>query len=385
MSSVSPWFNGSMDQWINDQNHFLYSYQPTIKSMKQPTVAAISFLTAILFFVATVLHAQPIAVDKVRSDFKALLQRPGTDPKPVFTVVRSDSAAIEKGYFYSEATERVPVLIYKPLNSTAKKLPVVICLHGTGGSKDDEGIKELLYRFSKAGFMAVAIDGRFHGERAQASAGHNSYVEAIIKAWQNKDNTQQTHPFYFDTVYDLWRLVDYLNTRADVDSARIGMMGISKGGIETWMAASVDTRIKVAVPVIAAQSFKWSLDNDRWQGRARTIWGAHVQAAKDLGDTGVNKNNVQVFWNKLLPGITGEFDCPSMIRLFAPRPLLVLSTENDQNCPLPGAKIAFEAAESVYQSTNALNKLQMDIEPNQPHRFTPKHEQMAIAWFVKWL
>ena len=86
----------------------------------------------------------------------------------------------------------------------------------------------------------------------KAVPGHNSYVEAIIKAWQNKDSTQQQHPFFFDTVYDLWRLVDYLVTRPDIDANRIGMMGISMGGIETWMAASVDTRIKVAVPVISA-------------------------------------------------------------------------------------------------------------------------------------
>ena len=43
------------------------------------------------------------------------------------------------------------------------------------------------------------------------------------------------------------------------------------GGIETWLAGAVDDRIKVAVPAIAVQSFRWSLENDRWQGRARTI------------------------------------------------------------------------------------------------------------------
>ena len=342
-------------------------------------------LAGILFSFAITLHAQPLPADKVRSDFINLLQRPAADPKASFTSVSTDVAIIERGFFYSEASEKVPMVIYKPLSSTTKKLPVVICLHGTGGSKDNAEIKNLLARFSKAGFMAVSIDGRYHGERANAGAGHNSYAEAIIKAWQNKDSTHQEHPFFFDTVYDLWKLVDYLVTRPDIEPNRIGMMGISKGGIETWMAAATDTRIKVAVPVIAAQSFQWSLENDRWQGRARTIWGAHVQAAKDLGDTGVNKNNVQQFWNKLLPGITGEFDCPSMIRLFAPRPLLLLSTENDQNCPLPGAKLAFEAASQAYRSKNAMDKLKTDIAPNEPHRFTAKHMEMAVNWFIKWL
>ncbi len=342
-------------------------------------------LVPLLVFIQIAAYAQPVAIEKVRTDFKALLQRPAVNAHPVFTVTNTNTVVIEKGYLYTEASQKVPVLIYKPLNSTQKKLPVVICLHGTGGSKDNTEIKNLLSRFCEAGFMAVAIDGRYHGERADASAGHNSYNEAIIRAWQNKNSAAQEHPFYFDTVYDLWKLVDYLVTRTDVDSSRIGMMGISKGGIETWMAASVDTRIKVAVPVIAVQGFKWSLENNRWQGRARTIWPAHVQAAKDLGDTGVNKHNVEIFWNKLLPGITGEFDCPSMIRLFAPRPLLILNTENDPNCPLPGAKLAYEAAVGAYQSANATNKLQMDIEPNEPHRFTAKHQDMAVAWFIKWL
>jgi dienelactone hydrolase len=295
----------------------------------------------------------------------------------------TDSVLIEKGFFYSEETEKVPVLIFKPPAAGVKKLPVVICLHGTGGSK--EVMKNLLYRFSKSGFMAVSIDGRYYGEREKAVAGQNKYVEAITRAWQNKDNSHQEHPFFYDTVYDLWKLVDYLVTRADVDPNRIGMMGISKGGIETWMAASVDTRIKVAVPVIAIQSFNWSLENDRWQGRARTIWDAHLQVAKDLGDTSVNKENVSALWSKVLPGIIDEFDCPSMIRLFAPRPLLLLNTEKDQNCPLPGAQLAFDAATNAYRSENALDKLKIDVEPNEPHKYTSRHLEMTIEWFKKWL
>ncbi len=211
------------------------------------------------------------------------------------------------------------------------------------------------------------------------------YVDAATKAWQNKDAGRQEHPFFYDTVYDLWRLTDYLVTRQDVNSERIGMMGVSMGGIETWMAASVDQRIKVAVPIIAAQSFSWSLENNKWQGRAGTIQAAHQQAAKDLGDAAVTKENVKKVWDKILPGITGEFDCPSMIRLFAPRPLLLLSNEKDQNCPLPGALLAFDAARSAYRSKNALDKLKTSVSANEPHHLTPAHVAMTVDWFIKWL
>jgi len=52
--------------------------------------------------------------------------------------------------------------------------------------------------------------------------------------------------FFYDTVWDVMRLVDYLETRADVDTNRIGLTGISKGGIETCFTAAVDKRIAVA-------------------------------------------------------------------------------------------------------------------------------------------
>src|SRR5664279_2893921 len=163
-----------------------------------------------LFFIAPVIHAQPAGIDKVRSDFKTLLQRPSVAPNPFLQSANEDSMLVEKGYFYSEATEKVPLVICKPAGSNNKKWPVVICLHGTGGSKDNMEIKNLLRRFTKEGFMAIAIDGRYHGERANNTAGTTAYTAAIIKAWGNKDVTQQEHPFFFDTVYDLWKLVDYL-------------------------------------------------------------------------------------------------------------------------------------------------------------------------------
>lgn len=325
------------------------------------------------------------SIESVEKNFRALLQRPTVDFLPAIKSFQTDSVITEKGFIYTEKNERIPLVIYKPLSTGEKSLPVVICLHGTGGSKDQPYIRDLLFRLTKLGFMGVAIDARYHGERITNPTDKNSYQEAIIKAWKNKDAATQEHPFYFDTVYDLWRLTDYLTTRPDVQANRIGMTGISMGGIETWMAASVDDRIKVSVPIIAAQSFKWSLENDRWQGRVGTIQGAHEQAAKDLGHAAVKKENVKALWDKIIPGITDQFDCPSMIRLFAPRPLLLLNTELDVNCPLPGAKIVFKSATEAYRSKNALDKLQINVQPGEPHRFTPEHLEMTIAWFSKWL
>lgn len=357
--------------------------------MVRPFAGLLILITGLLLVSAGKTNAQAgafVPTDKVAQDFKALLKRPTVDFQPSFRITQTDSVIIEQGFIYSEANEKVPILIYKPAHSKLRSFPVVICLHGTGGNKSQGDIKSFLYRFSTMGIMGISIDARYHGERlTDQLKAQGGYVGAITRAWQNKDAGHQEHPFFFDTVYDLWRLVDYLVTRPDVQANRIGMTGISMGGIETWLAAAVDQRIKVAVPMIGVQSFKWSLENNRWQGRVGTIRGAHQQAAKDLGDTSINQQNIKQLWDKIIPGITGEFDCPSMLGLFAPRALLVLNSEKDPNCPLPGAELAFKAATTAYQSAHAPEKLKIYVAPNEPHRVTPEHVRLMFDWFAQWL
>ena len=161
-------------------------------------------------------------------------------------------------WFYSDVTERVPGYLMLPDAAEFKgRRPVVIALHGTGGNKDGGQIVEILKQGRARGFIGVAIDGRFHGERTKAGTGAAEYNEAIARAFK----TGEGHPFYYDTVWDVMRLIDYLGTRKDVDAKRIGLTGISKGGIETYFTAAADRRVAAAVPYIGVQSFKWALDN----------------------------------------------------------------------------------------------------------------------------
>jgi hypothetical protein len=190
---------------------------------------------------------------------------------------------------------------------------------------------------------------------------------------------------HYDTVYDLWRTVDFLESLSFVDAKNLGMIGFSMGGIETWLSASVDDRIKVTVPAIGVQSFRWSLDNGKWQARAKTIDGAHKVAAKDLGEAEVNAKVCKVLWNKVIPGILDEFDCPSMIRLFAGRYLLVLNGENDPNCPLGGAKLAFAEAEKAFQAAGTPERLRIMVAEGVGHSVTAEQRKVAMEWFVKYL
>ena len=345
-------------------------------------------LILFLLLHAPTLFAQDAAykpVAQVRADFLKLLDRPkvAADAKIVGTTqTPGNDWTLEQLDFASEkkadgTLERVPTLIYRPTKS-AERLPAVIVLHGTGGSA--EGMVPFLKELQTHGIIGVAIDARYHGRRAGGAKGAIAYNEAIVRAWK----TSGEHPFYYDTVWDLWRLVDYLETRPEIEAKRLGMIGFSMGGIQTWLAASVDRRVLVSVPTISVQSFKWSLENDRWQGRANTIKVAHQSAAKDLGEPAVNGRVCKELWNKVIPGILDEFDCPSMLRLFADRPLLIASGTMDPNCPVEGAKIAVAAAEKAYREAGASDKLRV-MFAEVAHTVTAEQRQAALEWFVRWL
>jgi dienelactone hydrolase len=323
---------------------------------------------------------------EVKASFLKMLDRPKAplDAKITTTKDLGDGTLLEHLTFASEkkldgTVERVPTLVLKPANADGR-LPAVIVLHGTGGSKD--AMVPFLKELAKRGIIGVAIDARYHGERAGGAKGAIAYNEAIVRAWKSRPGEPMEHPFYYDTCWDLWRTVDYLQTRPDVDGKKLGMIGFSMGGIQTWLAASVDERIQVAVPAIAVQSFRWSLDNNEWQGRAKTISLAHAQAARDLGEPAVNQRVCRELWNKIIPGMLDQYDCPSLLRLFKGRPLLILNGTKDPNCPFGGAKIAIASAERAF--VDSPEKLRVIVE-DVGHTVTDRQRLAALEWFERWL
>jgi dienelactone hydrolase len=326
--------------------------------------------------------------EKVRASFRKLLDRPKVplDVKEVTASKPQDGLVVEHLSFATEkkadgTVERVTAILVRP-EQVSGKLPAVIVLHGTGGSA--EGMVGEAKKLAKRGIIGVAIDARYHGGRSGGAKGAAAYNKAITQAWLLKPGQPMEHPFYYDTCWDIWRTVDYLETRSDVNQKKLGIIGFSMGGIETWLAAAVDDRLLVSVPAIGVQSFRWSLDNDQWKGRANTIKAAHEQAAKDLGESAVNQRVCRELWSKIIPGILDQFDCPSMLRLFAGRPLLILNGTKDGNCPYGGAKLAIASAESAYKEAGAQDRLRVIVE-EVGHTVTPAQREAALEWFERWL
>jgi dienelactone hydrolase len=326
---------------------------------------------AVLLF----LSAAVAMAGDARADFLKMIDRPRVPLAPEVREMAAPEGMYQVHFtFASEKGERVPGILLR--QAAPGRRPVAIALHGTGGNK--EGFAKLLQELAGKGFTAVAIDGRFHGERSAAGKGSEAYNDAILATYR----TGKGHPFLYDTVWDLQRLIDYLETRDDVDPKRIGAMGISKGGMELYLAAAVDPRIAVAAPCIGVQSFRWALDNNSWQSRAGTFQKAIDAAAKDEG-VAVDAAFVRKFYDKVAPGIYGEFDGPAMLPLIAPRPLLSVHGEIDPRTPKPGVLECAAAAEKAYRATP--ERFVVHFQENTAHQVKPPAMEMVVAWLDKWL
>lgn len=340
------------------------------------------FIQPIALFLA--LLAGPLRLDaadsfeSTRAGFLKLLDRPRVElAAEAVAPAGTNGLWTIQFSFAAEAGVRVPGLLLKRPSKDGRR-PVVIVLHGTGANKESQ--LSLLTDLAKRGFVAVAIDGRHHGARTKAGNGSAEYHEAILNAWFGSKKL----PFLYDTAWDVMRLVDYLGTRDDVDAARIGLIGFSKGGMEGYLAAAADPRIAVVVPCIGVQSFKWALDNESWRSRVETFKPAIETAAKDEGET-VNAAFVRRFYDRVVPGVYGQFDGPAMLPLIAPRPLLVINGDSDPRTPMPGLQECLVNARAAYRAADAEPKLQVILQPQTGHKVTIEARQAAIDWFVKWL
>jgi dienelactone hydrolase len=331
-----------------------------------------------LFAVLLLLTLQLSTFAGTREEFLKILDRPKVALNAETHVLGTTNGLLYEHFNYSsEPTLRVPGILLRAENAPGK-LPVIISAHGTGGNK--EGMLGMLRKHAQAGFLAVAIDGRFAGERTTAS-GTRDYNAAIAHAFQ----TGEGHPFYYDTVWDLMRLIDWLSTRPDVDTHKIGLIGISKGGIETYLTAAADSRVAVAVPCIGVQSFNWALEHDAWKPRVGTIPEAFSTAAKSVGVEKPDAAFVKTFYDKVVPGIYNRFDGPAMLRLIAPRPLLVINGDSDDKTPIPGLELCAAAARDAYAKRDASDRFILRVQKDTAHKVTDDSQAEALAWFAKWL
>ncbi|NLV46000.1 MAG: prolyl oligopeptidase family serine peptidase [Candidatus Hydrogenedentes bacterium] len=168
-------------------------------------------------------------------------------PEPVTDSVEAFGEMLPARYtrqqfvFDSTPGERVPALLTLPLDhkEAAPPLPAIILVHGSHQEK--EFLEQISTPFNEAGFAMVCFDQYMRGGR-KAEKG------VLGAAFAFRDRCRKT-------VHEIQRMIDYLETRPEIDSSRIYLIGASYGAITGAVAVARDKRIRAAALVVGGGNF----------------------------------------------------------------------------------------------------------------------------------
>lgn len=140
------------------------------------------------------------------------------------TFPKSDKVEHVKVSFHNRYGITLAADVYKPIKFNGKLSAIAVC--GPYGAVKEQASGLYAQMMAEKGFLTMAFDPSFTGE----SGGEPRFIGSP------EINTE-----------DFSAAVDYLSVREDVDSKRIGIIGICGFGGMGLNAAAIDTRIKATV------------------------------------------------------------------------------------------------------------------------------------------
>jgi len=251
--------------------------------------------------------------------------------------------------------EAVPGYFFKP--KSGARLPAILYNHAHGGNYE-LGKDELLRgrpaliaptyaeELTRAGYAVLCIDQRLFGERRGRTES------ALFKEmlWRGR-------VLWGMMVSDNLRALDYLVTRADVDAARIGTLGISMGGTMAWWCTALDERLRVCIDLCSLTDYDALIASD-----------------------GLDGHGIYYY----VPGLLNEFASWEINALIAPRPHLSLAGKYDPLTPRAGLERMDSELRRVYCEANAADAWRLQIYPGG--HFETAHMRASVLAFLKrWL
>jgi dienelactone hydrolase len=276
------------------------------------------------------------------------LQAGALAPERIETVDKGDYVR-EKWLITPWEQARMPLYLLLP-KDRPRPLPVVLAFHGHGyGVKDIVGLwedgqerdvpdgyhKDFGVALCRRGFAVAAPEISCFGERTSDFSHLNVAMGQGIPS--TCDHTARL-AFHLGgsvvglRVLDGRRLVDYLQTRPDLDTARLGAMGISGGGMHTLFSACVDERIRACVISGYYSTFRDSV-----------LAMAHCAC-------------------NFVPGLHQFGEMYDLIGLVAPRPVLIEAGTHDPLFPVEAVQRSLDIARTrVYAAFGAADQVEADI------------------------
>jgi hypothetical protein len=257
---------------------------------------------------------------------------------------------VEKLYFESVPHLYVTADLYlpKPLTNRAPTV-LYLCGHTEVISNGVSYGNKAAYQhhgiwFARNGYVCMVVDTLQYGE---ILGHHRGTYDEGAWWWNSRGYT----PAAVET-WDAIRALDYLDSRPEVDTNRIGVTGRSGGGAYCWFLAAVDERVKVIAPVAGIGDLK-----------------------SYCVDGTVDDHCDCMFFVNMY-----RWDYPLLAALCAPRPLLLADTDADEYFPLDSVLHTHHMVKRIYDMYGASTNFGLVIAPG-PHKDTQDVQIPVFRWF----
>lgn len=254
---------------------------------------------------------------------------------------------VERLHFQSVPGAYVAGNLYRPAHTT-ERLPAVLYLCGHSLGKVNPTYQAHPRWFAQHGYVALVLDPIQLGECQ--GLHHGTYREGRWD-WPSRGYTPAG-----TEVWNAMRALDYLETRPDVDADRMGVTGLSGGGVISWCLGAADERVKVVVPVCQTGSIEHVVTDRATDG--------HCDCA---------------FWINYY-----QWCWPDVGALIAPRALLIAAGSEDLLWRPYGYRDVAHRIRLQYATLNASDRFDL-VEDVSPHGYTPKLRQAIFSWFQRHL
>lgn len=230
---------------------------------------------------------------------------------------------------------RVPAIVYVCGHAFSE--------HGNKTSYQRHGIS-----FARNGYAAIILDSI---QTAETFGTHHGVGRQRFMDWYSRAYT----PAGIE-VWNAIRAIDYLETRAEIDPARVGMTGRSGGAAMTWFTAAVDMRVKAAAPIMGISTYAANLEADTQRGHCDCMFPINFP----------------------------RHDMLHQGALIAPRPLLMAHGIKDALFPVPGYREFERVIGGLYQSYGHPERFR-NIEVDTGHADSDYLREEAIRFFDRHL
>jgi cephalosporin-C deacetylase-like acetyl esterase len=271
--------------------------------------------------------------------------------------IKADGYTIEKIIFESLPKFFVTANVYRP--NQPGRFPAILVQSGHSAGSGKPEPQRLAANLALKGFVALTFDPIGQGERVQSF--DHLLSRSVSQTWAAVDHitpgaqallTGEGIARYF--IWDAKRALDYLESRPDVDTARMGVTGCSGGGALTTFIGALDPRVKAIAPGCFLSGY-------------RVLFTGDVPHAE----------------MHLPEMLSRGIDIADFVELSAPTPWLLMATEGDFFTPA-GVKIVFDEAKAWFRIYQAEDNVQYFVGSG-PHG-TPRESREAIyQWMTRWL